>query len=72
VIREPELLLRTVIPMGNPIYGREKAWNLLTEWTRSESLRKHAPAVESCVIACGERMATWACDASNYYLDAEA
>ncbi len=35
-------------------YGREKAWRLLTEWTASESLRKHALAVEACVVACGE------------------
>lgn len=35
-------------------YGREQAWALLTEWTDSESLRKHAIAVEICVTACGE------------------
>ena len=34
--------------------GREQAWQLLTEWTQSESLRKHALAVEACVVACGE------------------
>ena len=35
-------------------YGREQAWQLLTEWTQGESLRKHAISVEICVIACGE------------------
>jgi predicted hydrolase (HD superfamily) len=35
-------------------FGREQAWQLLTEWTQSESLRKHAIAVEICVTACGE------------------
>jgi predicted hydrolase (HD superfamily) len=35
-------------------FGRERAWKLLTEWTQSESLRKHAIAVEICVTACGE------------------
>jgi predicted hydrolase (HD superfamily) len=35
-------------------YGREQAWQLLTEWTQSESLRKHAIAVEICLTACGE------------------
>jgi predicted hydrolase (HD superfamily) len=35
-------------------YGREEAWQLLTEWTLSESLRKHALAVEACVTAMGE------------------
>ena len=31
--------------------NREDAWNLLTEFTQSESLRKHALAVEACVRA---------------------
>jgi putative nucleotidyltransferase with HDIG domain len=31
--------------------NREQAWCLLTEFTRSESLRKHALAVEACVRA---------------------
>jgi predicted hydrolase (HD superfamily) len=35
-------------------HGREQAWQLLTEWTQSESLRKHALAVEACVTAMGE------------------
>ena len=30
---------------------REDAWNLLTEFTLSESLRKHAMAVEACLRA---------------------
>lgn len=33
---------------------RVQAWQLLTEWTRGDSLRKHALAVEACVVACGE------------------
>jgi predicted hydrolase (HD superfamily) len=36
------------------LYGREQAWQLFTEWTQGESLRKHALAVETCVAACGE------------------
>jgi predicted hydrolase (HD superfamily) len=39
-------------------YGRSQAWQLLTEWTQGESLRKHALAVEACVAACGEAEAT--------------
>jgi len=31
--------------------NRADAWNLLTEYTQSESLRKHALAVEACVRA---------------------
>jgi predicted hydrolase (HD superfamily) len=39
---------------GDARYGREQAWRLLTEWTASESLRKHALAVEACLIASAE------------------
>jgi predicted hydrolase (HD superfamily) len=35
-------------------YNRAAAWALLTEWTQSESLRKHALGVETCVVAYGE------------------
>ena len=38
-------------------FGREQAWQLLTEWTPGESLRKHALAVEACVTAYGEQEA---------------
>jgi len=38
----------------DPRFSRDEAWRLLTEWTASESLRKHALAVEACVAACGE------------------
>ncbi|MGB6974305.1 MAG: HAD family hydrolase [Terracidiphilus sp.] len=34
-------------------FGREQALQLLTQWTQSESLRKHALAVEICLSACG-------------------
>lgn len=34
-------------------YGRDQALALLREWTQSESLRKHALAVEACVAAYG-------------------
>jgi predicted hydrolase (HD superfamily) len=33
----------------NDAVSRESAWTLLTEWTQSESLRKHALAVEAAV-----------------------
>ena len=38
----------------NQPHNREQAWELLVEWTASESLRKHALAVETCVTAYGE------------------
>jgi putative nucleotidyltransferase with HDIG domain len=34
---------------------REQAWKILCEFTQSESLRKHALAVEACVIAYAKR-----------------
>ena len=34
---------------------RESAWGLLTEFTQSESLRKHALAVEACMRACSRK-----------------
>src|ERR1700739_2598357 len=34
---------------------RDAAWNLLTEFTQSESLRKHALAVEACMRACSRK-----------------
>jgi predicted hydrolase (HD superfamily) len=36
---------------------REAAWGLLTEFTQSESLRKHALAVEACMRACARKFA---------------
>jgi predicted hydrolase (HD superfamily) len=38
-------------------HSRESAWGLLTEFTQSESLRKHAMAVEACMVAYAERYA---------------
>jgi len=35
---------------------REAAWCLLTEFTQSESLRKHALAVEACMRACARKL----------------
>ena len=35
---------------------REQAWGLLTEFTQSESLRKHALAVEACMRAYARKL----------------
>jgi predicted hydrolase (HD superfamily) len=37
---------------------RAAGWGLLTEFTQSESLRKHALAVEACMRAYGEKYAS--------------
>ncbi len=37
---------------------RDAAWCLLTEFTQSESLRKHALAVEACMRACAKKFGT--------------
>jgi predicted hydrolase (HD superfamily) len=44
--------------VADPQHSRPQAWILLTEWTASESLRKHALAVETCVVAYGEQEAS--------------
>jgi putative nucleotidyltransferase with HDIG domain len=36
--------------------SREEAWCLLTEFTQSESLRKHALAVEACMRAYAQKL----------------
>ncbi len=41
----------------NGNHSRENAWELLTEFTQSESLRKHALAVEACMRACSRKFA---------------
>jgi predicted hydrolase (HD superfamily) len=38
--------------------NREQAWGLLTEFTQSESLRKHGLAVEACMRAYARKLAT--------------
>ena len=35
---------------------REQAWNILCEFTKSDSLRRHALAVEACVVAYARKL----------------
>src|SRR6202140_565194 len=53
------------------IIGREAAWELLTEFTQSESLRKHALAVEACMRACAEKFGSGSSGASELGLSEE-
>ena len=46
---------------------RETAWNLLTEFTQSESLRKHALAVEACMRACSSKYGDGSPEAENLW-----
>ena len=46
---------------------REDAWNLLIEFTQSESLRKHALAVEACLRACSKKYGDGSPDAENLW-----
>jgi len=39
------------------VQSRESAWSLLTEYTQSEGLRKHARAVEACMVAYAQKFA---------------
>jgi len=54
---------------------REQAWNLLCEYTKSDGLRKHALAVESCVVAyankTGEDPLKWSVTALLHDFDWE-
>ena len=54
---------------------REQAWNLLCEFTKSDSLRRHALAVEACVAAyarkLGEDQQKWAVTALLHDFDWE-
>ena len=46
---------------------RESAWCLLTEFTQSESLRKHALAVEACMRACAGKFGASHQDSAGSY-----
>lgn len=54
---------------------REQAWKILCEYTQSDSLRKHALAVEACLVAYarkfGEDEAKWAAVALLHDFDYE-
>jgi predicted hydrolase (HD superfamily) len=49
------------------IVAREQAWGLLTEFTQSESLRKHALAVEACMRACSRKFGNGSDDDENLW-----
>jgi len=51
----------------NEIPSREAAWQLLTEFTQSESLRKHALAVEACMRACSRKYGDGSPEAGNLW-----
>ncbi len=46
---------------------RDEAWELFCEWTESESLRKHALAVEACMVAYAQK---WDGDENLYAVTA--
>ena len=54
---------------------RDQAWNILCEFTKSESLRRHALAVEACVVAYarkfGEDEQKWSVTALLHDFDYE-
>src|SRR6202142_3043106 len=51
--------------------AREEAWELLTEFTQSESLRKHALVVEACMRACARKFGSANAPASALGLSEE-
>src|SRR5437763_15010046 len=52
---------------GGRIVMRDAAWNLLIEFTQSESLRKHALAVEACMRACSRKYGDGSPEAENLW-----
>jgi putative nucleotidyltransferase with HDIG domain len=46
---------------------RSEAWGLLTEYTQSESLRKHALAVEACMRAYARKLAAGSLEQENLW-----
>ena len=42
------------VRVSDSAHDRTAAWDLLTCWTQSESLRKHALGVEACMVAYAE------------------
>jgi len=57
MLQHGDFFIMTTSANTDSRYGREQAWQLLTQWTPSESLRKHALAVEACVTAYGQQEA---------------
>ena len=53
--------------MGKAMIDREAAWCLLTEFTQSESLRKHALAVEACMRACARKWGNGSAEDENLW-----
>jgi predicted hydrolase (HD superfamily) len=56
---------------GKGMIDREAAWCLLTEFTQSESLRKHALAVEACMLACAGKFGSGNSGAADLGLSEE-
>jgi predicted hydrolase (HD superfamily) len=48
-------------------FNRESAWCLLTEFTQSESLRKHALSVEACMRACSHKFGDGSPETENLW-----
>ena len=53
--------------MEQPMIDREQAWCLLTEFTQSESLRKHALSVEACMRAYARKFAADSAEQENLW-----
>ncbi len=59
--------LNTRRKQAKTMIDRESAWCLLTEFTQSESLRKHALAVEACMRACSRKLGNGSAEDENLW-----
>lgn len=49
-------MMETMPDDSSQVPDRQQAWNIVCEFTQSQSLRKHALAVEACVTAYARRL----------------
>src|SRR3954454_14364582 len=73
--RRRDRIKRDQLYFSTSLMNREQALNVLQEYTKSESLRKHALAVEACVVAyarkLGEDETNWSVTALLHDFDYE-
>jgi predicted hydrolase (HD superfamily) len=65
LVRKMNVIHKNREKTGKAMIDRDSAWGLLTEFTQSESLRKHALAVEACMRACARKFSRGSTEARS-------